>query len=289
MQYAEIEHSDIQKVYHSTSFSKKIFGLHLSLQKKIPPLRSCPNSGPPSAFRREYRSNRFIQKNAFLTSVPVATTTIASLNSSCIDFKEITQKSAKGEKQELLELLSHTNLEPIDLLKRLSKCHTRFSSLLEKAAEELQYMNNYQYSSQLEEIEKDASVKAAKIEFDIEQAKAKLILLKSQGDEMRRKLKNSNKRLENINGDIEKLHMLYDLHGIDSSQEQKKVKLFDDQNDDAHKKTIPLNNDIYNQLWKERQDLMDTIEDMKLVLHKKQDIQMIELRNLAKRRLRIKC
>lgn len=257
--------------------------MHTPLKRKLPPFRSPPRSCPPSAFSHKYRSKNCKPQSTFLTTLQTPSSSISTINSSRESFSDHAHKNALNEKKELLEFLSHTNLDANDLLRRLSTYHTPYSKLLLMAAEELDYAQA-PISSRVETAERDWAIQNARFQSESDIITEKLFKIRESSNSLKKKLDKSKDILNNLNEDINKLQAF-----VDNIVEENNTK---DRKDDPKEvvgqpffKEHILDQAVYNQLWSEQQALNEEIESLGVKLTQIRETQMIELRNLAKRRL----
>lgn len=202
--------------------------------------------------------------------------------------KNVTQQALK-EKRDLLDQLAEENMEPLDLLKKVAQCHTQYGNLIEQAIEEFNYSHYHARSPQLEELERESTLKSAKVEVEIQQLQEKLIRTKSERESMKNRVKKTNSKLAKINGEIIQLQHLAD--SCSSNQE------ISDQESDSKENELrmesiisnkepQLNEEVYHKLWEENTELQTRISDLKLKLHEVQALQIVAMKEYVQKKVK---
>ncbi|OHT14587.1 hypothetical protein TRFO_14992 [Tritrichomonas foetus] len=230
----------------------------------------------PVQYTQNFKPSSSIKYNNVVEAVDrVGSTVIVSLpKSQHTTIDSVIKVKANEQKEKLLKELELENINATEILLRVSQCFTPYANLLKLAYEELQYATAPTHSAQFEELERTAALTSARQEVDVQQAEDRVARLKTEGNELKKNLRRHQNRLNSINKDIDRLNQLTQLHGIENSDEvQSKQHVIDDDDGISAAEKIPLDDNLYKELWAEHSSLNNQIEELEKVLKETQERQ----------------
>jgi hypothetical protein len=255
------------------------------LNKTAPSRRIYSPKPPALAYTRTFRVTGFRGSESAVTShrsAALGPVTVTDIQTSA-QFREKTMKSFQ-ERRELLKELEIRNMNPVILLGRLAESCTPYAHLIKMAAEEFRFSTGPARSQKVDDLERESAVDSAKKEVEIQQLAQKLARIRTEGAEIRNNLARRQKKLDNLNKDIERLNHLAHLSGVtaqDLAPPPTRNMEFDDEGLEPPK-GIPLDDAKYKLLWTEHTQLVRELGDLKEELLRQQVQQMIVFRERAR-------
>ena len=224
----------------------------------------------------------------FLTEHRNGSTTLVSLTRTTETPQTMIIQKAMKQKKELLEWLSEENPRPTDLLRRLAKCSTPYARLFKSMAEELDLMIRTMRSEQLDDLDRESSLKSAKLEVEIQQQRERLVKIRGENAEIHERLEGDKEVLNKLNVDIDGLQALA-TYSLDA-QDGRKVRRDEMteggewQAPEAKKENVKLDNAEYQKLWTEQQELTTSLQVLGIELRQKQQQQLEEMKAYVMRK-----
>jgi hypothetical protein len=185
---------------------------------------------------------------------------------------------ANREKSELLNDLSLTTMEPVEVLERLSNCLTPSSSLFKQAVDEFSFRSAPSRAQKVDDLERESVVQCAKKEVELQQLLQKLERMKSDGVDINGRLARQQEKLNGLNRNMDKLTHLLEVSGY-HEEAHPTVVVDPTLNDEIPVvASLPLDDAKYKELWKRNVELQETVLAMKEQLKEVQARQMVAFR-----------
>jgi hypothetical protein len=191
---------------------------------------------------------------------------------------------ALAERRDIFSWLADENPPAVEVLRRVSTTSSPFASLIALACDELENSLGPVRSDGLEDLERESSLRCATIEVEFQRRQESIVKLRHEAAALQDELKRRNRELEGINFDIERLHRLHGNYGIEHVKEVPKVEEDWSQYQELGQQVIPLDDEMYRQLWQEGQQIDTDIGSLETVWQQKQQDQLKEMKEYIKRR-----
>jgi hypothetical protein len=191
---------------------------------------------------------------------------------------------AHEEKKAILDWLSVENPPPGEVLRRLSNSSTPFASLLSLACDELEHALGPVRSEKLDELERDSSLAAARLEVEIQREHDRTVKLRHEAAALRDDLQYRKRDLDRINMDIDRLHRLHEQYGIQTVKEKPKAEEDWSQYRELGQPVVKLDDELYRTLWTDQQQIHTEIQALETECQAKQQAQLGEMRKYILRR-----
>lgn len=263
--------------------SKQFFSIKISSMRAYSP----PNFTPllPRQFQATYKPGSMLATLKPQERKLGSTSAICSVSNIQINPKLVAKHQAQKQRKEILDWLSTDNPPAVDLLSKVSKCATPYSKLLTESVEELSFIHAPTRSQKIDDLERESALNSAKMEVEIQQQQEKLTKVKNEKQQLLDKIKKANARLDKVNKDVSLLQSLFVYQGIDNSSESNKQQVI--LSEETLEKPKPvLDQELYRDLWKTRQELLDQIEELQKNLTKTQQMQVEEMQAVCRRRVK---
>jgi hypothetical protein len=191
------------------------------------------------------------------------------------------RRLAQQQKREVYRALSEQNLDAIGVLALLSKSASPFARLFSLAVDELSCTAPPLRCHQVEDLERDSAVQAAKLEVEIQQLAQRLERTRADRARFRDVLDGHEKRLRQMNMDVERISYLMAANGIAADQKPPPVEV---ELDDGIvlPPMIPLDEAKYRGLWAENMKLQEEVEELRNQLSDVQARQMGAMKERAR-------
>ena len=194
------------------------------------------------------------------------------------------RQKAKMQKKDILEWLSEENPPPSILLERLAECTTPYAKLFRLMAQELGCVTSHISSEQIDQLARESQLGCAKMEVETQQQQEKLVKLQTENSDLQQKIDAQRAILNGLNGDIDRMHML--LSDSEDRRRQQRMEEMRDWDEPTVKSedVADLDKEEYDKLWVEQNELMSQLQGLETELRKKQVQQVVEIRELVKRK-----
>jgi chromosome segregation ATPase len=196
---------------------------------------------------------------------------------------------AKIDRKQLFNWLSRENPHFTVVLRRLCECASPYAKLIGKVCEEFDNRPEPTRNEAIENLERDAEIRSALIEAEIQRETDKILPLKRERFQLEIELDAGQKILSGLNSEIDRLEKLMDRDGVTLVQglPRKPIqKGADNWNEVLNVDDALLNGDEYRELWLEQQQLLDLLEELKQKLEDCRNAQREERAKYVKRRWR---
>jgi hypothetical protein len=189
----------------------------------------------------------------------------------------------RAEKDAVLEWLSYENPPAVQVLRRVGQCSSPFAGLLLRTCEEMEHHMGPKRSEKLDDLDREAALKNATLKVEIEQQQERLVRSQREKTHLGEQLAGFQRKLDQVNIDIDRLQRLAVVHKVDEFIEHQKkaepvVPKFE------ARPVIPLDDKIYQELWVQQQELTESNQVLLADLRGKQQTQMKEMKAFIKRR-----
>lgn len=189
---------------------------------------------------------------------------------------------AHKQMKDIIGWISLENPSPIDILNRLSESLSPYNKLFAMAVEELSYVTKRKRSAELEKLERDTTFDTARREAEIQLIQEKIMKNKMVNHELNEKVKKCSNKLQRINSDLESIQRLREKYNVVLEEEQSKKEVVQVKRDEPKKEQTLFDEREYKKLCVERQSLFNEIDQLKEKLNTIHELQMDELKEIAK-------
>lgn len=246
--------------------------------------KTRPLSSLPPSFSRTYYSQ---EKDLLTEFRPGSNSPLIKIKNTYSTAKKNFQTKAMKMKKEILQWLADENPPPAAILKKVSECPTEYSKLISMVSEELEYSVSHTMHEKLDELDRDSSLNAVKLDVEIQQFQERLIRLTRDKNEIKGQLKIATDTLNKLNREIDMIQTLAASHGVtESNVGMKKSQM--NFNDELYMKMQSqeqkLDEEAYRSLWLEQQNIEETLENLHSQLKEAQESQLNEMRKYIRRK-----
>ena len=193
------------------------------------------------------------------------------------------RQKANQQRKELFEWLSEENPPPATLLAKLSECTTPYAKLFKITSEELNDVIERVRSEQIDELSRESQLACAKLEVETHQQQEKLARIEAANQEIQEQLKSKREILDALNKDIDRMHLLMS-YSENNAKTSRSARVIDRDQPEADNETIDLDNEKYDQLWCEQNELNNQLQALAETLKEKQAQQVVEIHEYVKRK-----